>query len=71
MNMFKLFVLYPFILLVCFWLASDVELKTSLSELEESSLFIHFPKESLRSEGAEPWIDFYWDADHESINIAA
>lgn len=64
--MFKLFFVYPFILLVCFWLASDVEVNASLYKLKDNKLSIHFPKASLRDEGSEPWIDIYWGAEEAS-----
>ncbi|MBB1273143.1 MULTISPECIES: hypothetical protein [Psychromonas] len=58
--MFKLFFGYPFVFLVCFWLASDVEITTSLKAFKHSHFSIQFPKASLRAEQSEPWFEFYW-----------
>ncbi len=58
--MFKFFFGYPFIFLVCFWLASDVEITTSLKAFEQSHFSIQFPKASLRPAKSDPWFEFYW-----------
>ncbi|MDN2664927.1 hypothetical protein [Psychromonas sp. 14N.309.X.WAT.B.A12] len=64
--MFKLFVLYPFIALVCIWLSSDVEVDTSIYKLDDNSVSIEFPKARFRETGTEPWFTFYWQVDHEA-----
>lgn len=60
--MFKLFFVYPFMILACFWLVSDIEINTSLQKLKESSFSIEFPKASLRPEHSQPWFGLYWKA---------
>ncbi|TEW53175.1 hypothetical protein E2R68_13545 [Psychromonas sp. RZ22] len=60
--MFKLFFLYPLIILVCVWLASDVEIGASVYKFEDNYISLQFPKKSIRSAGSDPWIDFYWNA---------
>lgn len=63
--MFKLFFIYPVIVLICIWLASDVEVKTSINKLQESTFSLQFPKANLRAENSKPWFEFYWQAAHE------
>lgn len=60
--MFKLIFVYPFILFVCFWLASDVVVEASIYKFEDNQISMQFPKASFREEGSEPWIDIYWNA---------
>ena len=62
--MFKLFFVYPFILAIVIWLASDVEIGASVYAFEDNHLSIEFPKKSLRSEeNPDPWYSFYWNAE--------
>lgn len=63
-NMFKLFFIYPIIVLIVIWLASDVEIGASLYAFEDNHVSIEFPKASLRSEeNPDPWYSFYWNAE--------
>ncbi len=62
--MFKLFYVYPFVALVVFWLASDVEVGASLYDFKDNHISIEFPKQNFRSEeNPEPWYSFYWNAE--------
>ncbi|GLS92673.1 hypothetical protein GCM10007916_37450 [Psychromonas marina] len=62
--MFKLFFIYPIILLIVVWLASDVEVGASLYAFEDNHLSVEFPKANLRSEeNPDPWLSFYWNAE--------
>ncbi|WP_022940538.1 hypothetical protein [Psychromonas hadalis] len=62
--MFKLFFVYPLILLIVAWLASDVEIGASVYSFEDNHISIEFPKAVLRSEeNPEPWYSFYWNAE--------
>ena len=62
--MFKLFFVYPFILFVVLWLASDVEVGASVYSFKDNHISIEFPKATLRSEeNPEPWYTFYWNGE--------
>ena len=62
--MFKLFFVYPFIALILFWLASDIDVEGSVYSFDDNYISIEFPKEKFRSEeNPEPWYSFYWNAD--------
>lgn len=62
--MFKLFFIYPLVLLLVFWLLSDVDIEASVYSMQDNSIAIEFPKQSLRSvEDQNPWWRFYWNAD--------
>lgn len=61
--MFKLFVVYPFIALVVFWLASDVEVGASVYDFKDNYISLEFPKKSLRPDDhPKPYYTFYWNA---------
>ena len=60
--MFKLFFVYPIIILIGLWLASDVEIGASVYAFEDNHISIEFPKEALRSDdNPDPWYSFYWN----------
>ena len=60
--MFKLFFIYPVVALILFWLASDVDLGTSVYSFDDNYISIEFPKEKFRSEeNPEAWYTFYWN----------
>lgn len=62
--MFKLFVIYPVIALIAFWLASDTEVGASVYDLKDNYIKLEFPRESWRpADNPEPWYSFYWNAD--------
>jgi len=62
--MFKLFFVYPVVLLIVIWLASDVDVGASLYAFEDNHLSIEFPKANFRSEeNPNPWFSFYWNAE--------
>lgn len=62
--MFKLFVVYPFVVLVAIWVASDVEVGASLYAFGDNHFSIEFPKVAYRSEeNPEPWYSYYWNAE--------
>ena len=62
--MFKLFFIYPFVALILFWLASDVDIGASVYCFDDNYISIEFPKEKFRSEeNPEPWYTFYWNAE--------
>lgn len=62
--MFKLFIVYPIVALICFWLASDVEVKGSLLSFSDNHISIEFPKKQFRPDyDLEPWYSFYWNAE--------
>lgn len=62
--MFKLFFIYPVILLIVVWLASDVEVGASPYAIDDNHISIEFPKQSFRSEeNPDPWFSFYWNAE--------
>lgn len=62
--MFKLFFIYPIVLLIVFWLASDVEVGASLYAVNDNYISIEFPKATFRSEeNPEPWYSFYWNGE--------
>lgn len=62
--MFKLFFIYPVVLLIVIWLASDVEIGASLYAFEDNHISLEFPKANFRSEeNPEPWYSFYWNGE--------
>ncbi|PKF60542.1 hypothetical protein CW745_14480 [Psychromonas sp. psych-6C06] len=62
--MFKLFFIYPLVLFIVFWLASDVKVGASVYSFEDNHISIEFPKATFRSEeNPEPWYSFYWNAE--------
>ncbi len=62
--MFKLFFVYPFVALILFWLASDVEIGASVYSFDDNYISIEFPKKQFRSEeNQDPWYSFYWNAE--------
>ncbi|WP_413700774.1 hypothetical protein ACLKMH_02755 [Psychromonas sp. KJ10-10] len=62
--MFKLFIIYPFVLFIVVWLTSDVEVGASLYSFSENHIALEFPKASFRSdENPEPWFTFYWNGE--------
>jgi len=62
--MFKLFFIYPIVLLTMLWLASDVQVGASLLSFSDNHIAIEFPKMAFRSEdNLEPWYSFYWNAE--------
>ena len=63
--MFKLFFIYPAVVLICIWLASDVTVHGSINKLQENSFSLQLPKANLRAENSQPWFEFYWPAEQE------
>ncbi|MFT6927260.1 MAG: hypothetical protein ACJAZP_002890 [Psychromonas sp.] len=62
--MFKLFIVYPLIALIAFWIASDTDIEASVYSLHDNYIELEFPRESWRSaDHPEPWYSFYWNAD--------
>ena len=62
--MFKLFFVYPIVLLIVVWLASDTKIGASVYSFDGNHLSLEFPKASLRSEeNPDPWFSFYWNAE--------
>lgn len=62
--MFKLFFVYPLIILIICWLASDVKIGASVYSFQDNHISIEFPKEKLRSaENPDPWYSFYWNGE--------
>ncbi len=62
--MFKLFFVYPFILFIIVWLASDTKIGASVYSFDDNHISIEFPKAKFRSEeNPEPWYSFYWNAE--------
>lgn len=62
--MFKLFFIYPVVILIILWLASDVEVGASVYAFDDNHISIEFPKKTLRSaENPDPWYSFYWNAE--------
>lgn len=62
--MFKLFFIYPIVLFIVLWLASDVEIGASVYSFNDNHIAIEFPKASLRAEeNPDPWFSFYWNAE--------
>lgn len=62
--MFKLFFVYPFVLLALFWLASDVDIGASLYSFDDNYISVEFPKEQFRSqENPDPWYIFQWNGE--------
>lgn len=62
--MFKLFFIYPLVLLIGVWLSSDVEVGASIYAFGDNHISIEFPKEKFRSqENPDPWYSFYWNAE--------
>lgn len=60
--MFKLLFVYPIILLIIGWLASDVEIGASVYTFKDNHISIEFPKKVLRSDNnPDPWYQFYWN----------
>lgn len=67
--MFKLIFVYPFILMVCIWLTSDVVISSSIYNTEDNHLSLQFPKASFRGEGTEPWFEFNWNTPSSSNEL--
>lgn len=62
--MFKLFFVYPIVLLILFLIASDMKVGASVYAFDENHISIEFPMAALRSdENSEPWYSFYWNAE--------
>ena len=62
--MFKLFFVYPLVLFIVVWLASDTEVGASVYSFDGNHLSLELPKASLRSEeNPDPWFSFYWNAE--------
>ena len=62
--MFKLFFIYPLVIIIVAWLASDVDIAASVYAFEDNYISIEFPKEKFRSEeNPDPWYSFYWNGD--------
>lgn len=62
--MFKLFVIYPFVLFIVLWLTSDVKVGASLYSFNDNHISLEFPKASFRSEeNPDPWFSFYWNGE--------
>ncbi|MCP4321129.1 MAG: hypothetical protein GY951_17770 [Psychromonas sp.] len=62
--MFKLFFIYPVVLFIVVWLASDVEIGASVYAFDDNHISIEFPKKKFRSEeNPDPWYSFYWNAE--------
>lgn len=62
--MFKLLFIYPLVILIVLWLASDVEIGASVYSFDDNHISIEFPKAVLRSEeNPDPWYSFYWNAE--------
>jgi len=62
-EMFKLFFIYPIVLLIAFWLSSDVKIGASLYEFKDNYIEIEFPKKNFRSEdNSDPWYTIHWNA---------
>lgn len=61
--MFKLFFVYPLVLAILLWLASDIEIGASVYTFDDNHISIEFPKQKFRSEeNPDPWYSFYWNA---------
>ena len=70
--MFKMFCIYPFVVFVLFWLASDIEIGASVYSFNDNYITLEFPKESLRSEeNPDPWYSFYWNAESAKDSLKA
>ena len=62
--MFKLFFIYPVVLLILLWIASDVQVGASVYSFEDNFIEIEFPKEKFRSEdNSDPWYSFSWNGE--------
>lgn len=60
--MFKMFFVYPAVLIVIFCLASDIHISTSIHHLKDNHISIEFPIASLRSsKNPNPWYRFSWN----------
>jgi hypothetical protein len=63
-KMFKLFFVYPMVLLIGLWLLSDVDVGASIYVFDENYISLEFPKKSfLSEENPDYWYSFYWNAE--------
>lgn len=61
--MFKLFFVYPVVIFIVFWLASDVKFGASIYTFKDNYLSLEFPKKQFRPDDhPQPYYSFYWNA---------